>query len=52
MGRLERRLAILICSGELDVVEAQRTIKEDWPSAYQRYVARESAPAGGAMTPK
>jgi hypothetical protein len=36
--QLERRLSALVCSGELDVVEAQRAIAEDWTEAYRRYV--------------
>jgi hypothetical protein len=37
--RLEYRLRDLICSGELDVSEAQREISEDWTTAYDRFVA-------------
>ena len=35
--QLERRLAILICAGQLDVHEAQQLIAEDWTSAYARF---------------
>jgi hypothetical protein len=53
--RLEWKLRDLICSGQLDVREAQREIAEDWTEAYQRYF-REPVnifpPAVGAMTPK
>jgi hypothetical protein len=35
--QLERRLAALVCSGELDVSEAQKAIAEDWPGAYKQY---------------
>ena len=36
--QLERRLAVLVCSGQLDVVEAQRVIAEDWTAAYMKFL--------------
>jgi hypothetical protein len=36
--RLEYRLRDLVCSGALDVREAQKSISEDWIEAYGRYV--------------
>ena len=36
--QLERRLAVLVCSGELDVREAQKEISDDWTAAFVRYV--------------
>jgi hypothetical protein len=53
--QLERRLAILICAGELDVGEAQHAISEDWVAAYRRFVGELGEffpPAAGAMTPR
>jgi hypothetical protein len=53
--QLERRLAVLVCSGALDVVEAQRMIAEDWVEAYGRFFrspVNAFAPAAGAMTPQ
>ena len=54
--QLEHRLAFLVCSGELDVREAQRAIADDWTAAYDRFfpASRVNAfpPAVGAMTPK
>ena len=35
--RLEGRLRDLICSGQLDVREAQRAVAEDWTAAYARF---------------
>jgi hypothetical protein len=35
--QLERRLAILVCAGQLDAREAQGAIAADWTEAYQRY---------------
>ena len=28
----------LICNNEVDIVEAQRAIAEDWVAAYEKYV--------------
>jgi hypothetical protein len=36
--QLKRRLAVLVCSGELDVETAQRAIAEDWTEAWKLYV--------------
>jgi hypothetical protein len=33
---LEHRLCEMVCTGELDVVEAQREISEDWTESYGR----------------
>jgi hypothetical protein len=41
--QLERRLAALICSGQLDAREAQRAIAEDWVGAFQRYIGEPAA---------
>ena len=40
--QLERRLAILVCAGQLDVREAQRAVAEDWTAAFVKYVAEPS----------
>ncbi|HZZ21119.1 MAG TPA: hypothetical protein VFE60_00345 [Roseiarcus sp.] len=37
---LEWVLRDLVCSGQLDVVVAQRAIAEDWVSAYRKYLLR------------
>jgi hypothetical protein len=53
--RHEWKLRDLICSGQLDVVEAQRIIAEDWVEAYGRFFrspVNAFAPAAGAMTPQ
>ena len=53
--RFEWKLRNLVCSGQLDVREAQREIVEDWTEAYQRYFrlpANIFPPAAGAMTPR
>ena len=53
--RLEWRLRDLVCSGALNVREAQRSISEDWTEAFARFVRPPGAffpPAAGAMTPK
>jgi hypothetical protein len=45
--QLERRLAILVCAGKLDVREAQKAIAEDWATVYGQLVG-----ASAAMEPK
>jgi hypothetical protein len=35
---LENKLHDLVCSNQLDLQEAQKSIAEDWIGAYQRYV--------------
>ena len=53
--RLESKLHNLICSGQLDVVEAQRAISEDWVEAYGRFFRQPGnffPPGAGAMTPR
>jgi hypothetical protein len=42
---LEARMCSLVCSGELDVREAQREISEDWTEAYRKFIRdpREAA---------
>jgi hypothetical protein len=35
---IEARLCSLVCSDQIDVIEAQRAISEDWTAAYQRFV--------------
>ena len=46
--QLERRLAILVCAGQLDAREAQKAIAEDWAEAYERFVRVAQA----AMEPR
>ena len=36
--QLEWRLRELVCSGGVDIAEAQRAIAEDWTEAYKRYI--------------
>lgn len=36
--RLENRLHVLVCKGELSLPEAQHAIATDWPAAYTKYV--------------
>lgn len=36
--RLENRMHVLVCSGELPLAQAQRDIARDWPAAYRKYV--------------
>jgi hypothetical protein len=52
--RLEWKLHDLICSGALDVREAQRMIADDWTEAYRSIFPGSNffPPAVGAMTPK
>jgi hypothetical protein len=38
--RLEWKLRDLVCSGQLDVREAQRAIADDWVEAYGRFTRR------------
>ncbi len=38
--RLETRLCQLVCANEVDIVEAQHDIAEDWIAAYSRYVGK------------
>jgi hypothetical protein len=53
--RLEWKLRDLVCSGALDVREAQREIAEDWTEAYGRFFRAPRnffPPAVGAVTPR
>jgi hypothetical protein len=53
--RLEWRLRDLVCSGQLDVHEAQRLMAEDWVEAYGRFVPPPGnvfPPAAWSMPPK
>jgi hypothetical protein len=53
--RLEWKLRDLVCSNQLDVVEAQRAISEDWVEAYGRFFRQPGnffPPGAGAMTPR
>ena len=43
--RLEWKLRDLVCSGQLDVREAQRMTAEDWVEAYGRFFVRRSTPS-------
>lgn len=36
--RLENKLHKMVCSGEIELAEAQKTIIDDWVSAYTKYV--------------
>ena len=38
--RLEARLCQLVCANEVDIIEAQREIADDWIAAYDRYVGK------------
>ena len=42
---LEHRLHRLVCSGQLDVVEAQKAISEDWPEGFRRFVGESDGEA-------
>jgi hypothetical protein len=52
--RLEWKLRDLICSGQLDVREAQRMVAEDWVAAYGRFFPSSNffPPVAGALTPR
>ena len=45
--QLERRLAILVCAGQLDARAAQKAIAEDWTEAYRCFVHDPQAAAMG-----
>ena len=53
-GRLEWKLRDLVCSGQIDAVEAQRMMAEDWDEAYGRFFATSNffPPGTGEMTPR
>lgn len=38
--RLENRLHVLVCSGQLELSDAQQAIRSDWVAAYQRFVGK------------
>jgi hypothetical protein len=42
--RLEWKLRDLICSGQLDVAAAQRSIADDWTEAYGRFIHEPAPP--------
>jgi hypothetical protein len=52
--RLEWKLRDLICSGQLDVVVAQKAISEDWTALYGQVFPSTNLfpPVARAMTPK
>jgi hypothetical protein len=52
--RLEWKLRDLICAGQLDVVEAQHMMAEDWVEAYGRFFPTSNffPPGTGEMTPR
>jgi hypothetical protein len=52
---LEWKLRDLVCSGQLDVRQAQQAIAGDWTEAYGRFFREPGnffPPAAGAMTPR
>ena len=46
-NKLEHRLRKLVCSGQLDLKQAQQEIATDWISAYKKYVGepRQASPS-------
>ena len=52
---LEARMCALVCSGQLDVVEAQKEIAEDWIETYGKFFREPGnffPPLAGAATPR
>lgn len=52
--RVERKLACLVCTGQLGLQQARREIADDWDAAYHRYATvkcrRPRHQAGGAVS--
>ena len=40
--RLEWRLHDMVCSGQVDLAEAQKAMISDWTAAYQKYMGKEN----------
>jgi len=41
--RLERKLQVMVCSGQIDLLAARTAIQRDWRAAYRQYVAADPA---------
>jgi len=39
--RLERRLQVMVCAGEITLHTARTAIQHDWHAAYRKYVAAD-----------
>jgi len=39
--RLERRLQVMVCAGQIDLLTARIAIQHDWHEAYRKYVAAD-----------
>ncbi len=49
--KLENKLHEKVCSGEIDLKEAQRLIATDWIGAYRKYVSSDLPPLSGGNPP-
>jgi len=47
--RLERRLQVMVCAGQLTLESAQQAIQSDWKAAYRQYVPSDARPAQRGM---
>jgi hypothetical protein len=47
--RLERRLQVMVCAGEIDLYTARTAIQHDWHAAYRKYVSVDSSAVPRAM---
>jgi hypothetical protein len=41
--RLERRLQVMVCAGQITLHAARTAVQHDWHAAYKRYVAADPA---------
>jgi len=39
--RLERRLQVMVCAGQIDLLTARTAIQHDWHAAYRKYIAAD-----------
>ena len=48
--RLERRLQLMVCAGEITLHTARTAIQHDWHAAYRKYVAADPSIVPREMT--
>jgi len=47
--RLERKLQVMVCAGELTLQSARQAIQNDWHAAYRQYVPSDARPIPRGM---
>jgi hypothetical protein len=47
--RLERRLQVMVCAGQITLQSARQAVQSDWHAAYRQYVPSDARPAPRGM---